>query len=238
MEYNTKSMRIDIITLFPEMFEGPFGTSMLKKAQNDGLVEINIHNLRNWAADKHKTVDDRPYGGGPGMILRVDIIDKAVLSLKKGRKSTKVILLDAGGKRLTQSIAKTLAKSKHHILIAGHYEGVDHRVHQHLVNEVISIGDFVLTGGEIPAMVIVDSVVRLLPGVLDEETVELESFSQPSTISHQPLAILEYPQFTRPENYKGWKVPDVLTSGNHAEITKWRNKKALDITTKKRPDLL
>ncbi len=235
------SMKIDILTLFPEMFKGPFDTSMLKKARDKALVEINIHNLRDWSKDLHKTVDDRPYGGGPGMILKVDVIDRAISSLK-GKKSTllargpkgpktKVILLDAKGKRFTQAIAKSLARSKHLILIAGHYEGVDYRVHKYLADEIISIGDYVLTGGEIPAMVIVDSVVRLIPGVLGaEEGLKEESHSKPN--------YLEYPQFTRPENYKGWKVPEILLSGNHAEIEKWRKKKALELTTKKRPDLL
>src|SRR3989344_9012243 len=162
-------MKIDILTLFPEMFTGPFDESILRRAQDKLLVEITIHNLRKWAEDKHKTVDDRPYGGGPGMILRVDIIDKALTSLKKDRKSTKVILLDAKGKRFTQNKAKSLSKSKHLILIAGHYEGIDHRVHEHLVNEVISVGDFVLTGGDIPALVVVDTIVRLIPGVLGKE---------------------------------------------------------------------
>ena len=211
-------MKIDILTLFPEMFEGPFGTSMLKKAQDEGLVKINIHNLRVWAKDKHKTVDDRPYGGGPGMIIKVDIMDTAVNSLIRNKKDTKIILLDAGGKLYTQTKAKRLSKWENIILISGHYEGVDHRVHEHLVDDIISIGDYVLTGGEIPAMVIVDSVVRLLPGVLGaEEGLNEESHSRPGYI--------EYPQYTRPETYKGWKVPEILLSGNHAEIEKWRKEK-------------
>jgi len=208
-------MKIDILTLFPEMFAGPFDESILRRAQDKLLVEITIHNLRKWAEDKHKTVDDRPYGGGPGMILRVDIIDKALTSLKKDRKSTKVILLDAKGKRFTQNKAKSLSKSKHLILIAGHYEGIDHRVHEHLVNEVISVGDFVLTGGEIPAMVVVDSIVRLIPGVIKPESLQEESFSKMENFT-------EYPQYTRPDNYQGWKVPEVLLSGNHKEINKWK----------------
>ena len=197
------------------MFTGPFDESILRRAQDKLLVEITIHNLRKWAEDKHKTVDDRPYGGGPGMILRVDIIDKALTSLKKDRKSTKVILLDAKGKRFTQNKAKSLSKSKHLILIAGHYEGIDHRVHEHLVNEVISVGDFVLTGGEIPAMVVVDSIVRLIPGVIKPESLQEESFSKMENFT-------EYPQYTRPDNYQGWKVPEVLLSGNHKEINKWK----------------
>jgi tRNA (guanine37-N1)-methyltransferase len=210
-------MKIDILTLFPEMFEGPFGTSMLKKAQDEKLVEINIHNLRKWTKDKHKTVDGRPYGGGPGMILRVDIIDAALKEL--GGKKTKVVLLSAKGKRYTQQHAQKLSKDKHMVLLCGHYEDVDSRVSEHLVDKEISVGDFVLTGGEIPAMVVVDSVVRLLPGVLGaEDGLENESHSTPGYI--------EYPQFTRPEDYKGWKVPEVLLSGNHAEIERWRKKQS------------
>src|SRR3989344_7747149 len=214
-------MKIDILTLFPEMFTGPFDESILRRAQDKLLVEITIHNLRKWAEDKHKTVDDRPYGGGPGMILRVDIIDKALTSLKKDRKSTKVILLDAKGKRFTQSDAKRLSKLKHLIFIAGHYEGIDHRVHEHLVNEAISVGDFVLTGGEIPAMVVVDTIVRLIPGVLGKEEGLKEE-------SHSKAGYLEYPQYTRPDKYQGWKVPEVLLSGNHKEIEKWKKRKVVN----------
>jgi tRNA (guanine37-N1)-methyltransferase len=212
-------MKIDILTIFPEMFEGVINNSMLKRAQEGEFVEIKIHNLRDWTSDKHNTVDDRPYGGGPGMIMKVDVIDKAVNELKSGKKNTNVILLDAGGNKYTQQTAKRLSKSKNLILIAGHYEGVDHRVHEHIADEVISIGDYVLTGGEIPAMVIVDSVVRLIPGVLGtEESLSEESHSEPG--------FLEYPQYTRPEVYKKWKVPKILLTGNHAEIAKWKKQKA------------
>jgi tRNA (guanine37-N1)-methyltransferase len=210
-------MKIDILTLFPEMFSGPFDTSILKRAESKGLVDINIHNLRDWGEGERKDVDDRPYGGGVGMILRVDIIDKALKKIRK--KNSKVILLDATGETYTQQKAKEFSRLNHLILIAGHYEGVDHRVHEHLVDEVISIGNYVLTGGEIPAMVIVDSVVRLIPGVLgkDESSIE-ESFKTPG--------YKEYPQYTRPEEYNGWKVPKILLSGNHQEIEKWRQKKS------------
>lgn len=211
-------MIIDILTLFPEMFAGPFNNSILKRARDKALVEINIHNLRDWTKDKHKIVDDRPYGGGPGMILKVDVINRAISSLKNRKKGTKVILLDAVGKKFTQRQALSLSKEKHIILILGHYEGVDYRVQKHIADEIISIGDFVLTGGEIPAMVIVDTIVRLIPGVLGkEEGLKEESHSKPG--------YLEYPQYTRPEKYRGWKVPKVLLSGNHAEIEKWRKKK-------------
>jgi tRNA (guanine37-N1)-methyltransferase len=224
-------MKIDILTLFPKMFSGPFDESIVKRAQEKGLVEINIHDLRKFGEGERKTVDDRPYGGGVGMILRVDIIDKALSELKKNREGTKVILLDAAGKKFTQAMAQDFSKSKHLILIAGHYEGFDHRVQEHLIDNVISIGDYVLTGGELPAMVVTDSIVRLIPGVLEKEgATEFESFSTPN--------ILEYPQYTRPEVYKGWRVPEVLLSGNHKEIEKWRKEESLTKTRKVRPDLL
>lgn len=222
-------MKIDIITLFPKMFTGPFDESILKRAQDKGLVDIKIHNLRNWATNKYKAVDDHPYGGGVGMIMRIDIIDQAIEDLKK--TSTKIILLDPTGKKFTQERARSLSKEKHLVLISGHYEGVDHRVHEHITNEVISIGDYVLTGGEIPTMVLVDTVVRLIPGVLSkEEATKFESFSEKKS--------LEHPQYTRPEVYKGWKVPKILLSGNHKEIEKWRLEKSLARTRKRRPDLL
>lgn len=210
------------------MFEGPFNESIVKRAQDKGLVEINIHDLRSWGEGERRTVDDRPYGGGVGMILRVDIIDKLLSKIKT--KDSKVILLDATGAKFNQEKARSFSKEKHLILIAGHYEGVDGRVHEHLVDEVISIGDYVLTGGEIPAMVVSDAVIRLIPGVLQKEAAtNLESFTQNT---------LEYPQYTRPEVYKGWKVPEVLLSGNHSEIEKWRRKEALKKTKRVRPDLI
>ncbi len=216
-------MKIDILTLFPKMFSGPFAESIVKRAQDKGLTEINIHDLRKWGLDDRRTVDDRPYGGGPGMILRVDVIDTALKNLKtKEHKNSKTILLDAGGKRFTQQKAVQLSKLEHIILIAGHYEGVDHRVHEHLMDEVISIGDYVLTGGEIPVMVIIDSVVRLIPGVIKLESITEESFSQWKMENGKWKINTEYPQYTRPENYKGWKVPEVLLSGNHKKIKNWR----------------
>ena len=208
-------MKIDILTLFPEMFKGPFGESIIKRAQEKGFVEIKIHNLRDWAVDKYKSVDDKPYGGGAGMILRIDVVDAAITKLQT--PNSKIILLDAGGKTFTQQKAKELSKEKHLILIAGHYEGVDHRVHEHLVDEVISIGNYVLTGGELPAMVIADAVVRLIPGAIEPASLKEES--------HSKKGYLEYPQYTRPEEYKSWKVPEVLLSGHHAEIKKWRKGK-------------
>jgi len=210
-------MRIDILTIFPEMFSGPFEESMVKRAREDGKVEIKIHNLRDWSEDKHKSVDDRPYGGGAGMVMRVDVIDRALddLKLKMKSEKCKVVLMSAKGKNYTQQDAKAYTQLEQLILIAGHYEGVDERVAKFLVDEELRIGDYVLTGGELPAMVVVDSVVRLLPGVLgNEKSVKEESHSEPG--------YLEYPQYTRPEEYKGWKVPEVLLGGNHAEIEKWR----------------
>jgi len=208
-------MKIDILTLFPEMFTGPFSESIIKRAQEKGLVEIKIHNLRDWAVDKYKSVDDKPYGGGAGMILRIDVVDAAITKLQT--PNSKIILLDATGETFNQQKAKELSKLEHLILIAGHYEGVDHRVHEHLVDEVISIGNYVLTGGELPAMVIADAVVRLIPGAIEPASLKEES--------HSKKGYLEYPQYTRPEEYKSWKVPEVLLSGHHAEIKKWRKGK-------------
>jgi len=214
-------MKIDILTLFPKMFSGPFEESILRRARDKSLVEINIHDIRKWGLDKRRTVDDRTYGGGVGMIVRVDVVDRAISSLITNHKSpsTKIILLDATGEKFTQQKAAELSGLEHLILIAGHYEGVDHRVHEHLVDEVISIGDYVLTGGEIPAMVLTDAIVRLIPGVLQKsEATLIESFSEEG--------IMEFPQYTRPEEYKGWKVPEILLSGNHKEIEKWRKKES------------
>jgi len=210
-------VKIDILTLFPDMFKGPFSESIVKRAQKKDVVEIKIHNLRDWAKDKHKSVDDKPYGGGAGMVLRVDVVDDALQDLKK--KNSKIILLSPQGQKFTQSKAKELLKLDHLILIAGHYEGFDERIRENLIDEEISIGNYVLTGGELPAMVVVDSIVRLLPGVLgDKESLVDETHSKPGQKKH--------PVYTRPENFKGWKVPDTLLSGNHKEIEKWRKEKA------------
>lgn len=221
-------MKIDVLTLFPGMFEGPFAESIVKRAQDQKLVEVKIHNLRKWSRGAHKTVDDRPYGGGAGMVLMVEPIAEALKELKK--KKSCVILLTPQGKVFNQKIAGDLVKIDHLILICGHYEGVDERVREHLVDEEISIGDYVLTGGEIPAMVVVDSIVRLIPGVLKKsEAIKDESFSK---------KLLEYPQYTRPEKFKNWSVPKVLLSGHHQQIKKWRKEKALTRTRQRRPDLL
>ena len=211
-------MKIDILTLFPEMFQGPFAESIIDRAVKKDIVEIEIHNLRKWSDDKRGTVDSPPYGGGAGMVMRVDVIDRAIEELRIKNLESRIILLDTKGEIYNQQKAKELKKYEHLILIAGHYEGVDHRVHEHLVDEVISIGSFVLTGGELPAMVVIDSVVRLLPGVLgNPESLAEESYENGN-------GEIEYPQYTRPDDYKGWKVPEILKSGHHERIKKWRNK--------------
>ncbi len=215
------SMRIDIITLFPKMFRGPFEESILKRAQEKHLVEIHIHDLRDWAKDKHKTVDDKPYGGGPGMILRVDVVDSALKDIKSKslNRESRIILLSPQGKVFNQDKAKAFSKLEHLILVAGHYEGFDERIRENLIDDEVSIGNFVLTGGEIPAMVVTDAVVRLLPNVLgDEESLKDETHSKPG--------YKKYPVYTRPEIYQDWKVPDVLLSGDHNKIEEWKKKQS------------
>lgn len=216
-------MKFDILTLFPEMFTGPFNQSIIKRAQDQSLIRINLHDLREWSVDKHGSVDDRPYGGGVGMIIRVEPIFNALKELRNGKLNTKVILMDPRGTKFTQKKARELSKLNQLIIISGRYEGVDERVRENLVDEAISIGDYVLTGGEIPSMVIVDSVSRLIPGVLEKpEATLLESFSDQSSILNPLPSNFEHPQYTRPEEFNGWKVPQVLLSGNHKEIENWR----------------
>lgn len=216
-------MKIDVLTIFPQMFEGVFGTSIIGRAVGTGKVEIKLHNLRDWSTDNYKSVDGRPFGGGAGMVMRVDVVERALTDLKSQNIETeknqiKVVLLDTKGEMYKQETAKRLSAAEHLILIAPHFEGIDHRVHEHLVDEVVCIGPYVLSGGELPAMVLVDSVVRLIPGVLgNEESLTEESFNDGQT--------REYPQYTRPAEYKDWKVPEVLLSGNHSEIEKWRKGK-------------
>lgn len=225
-------MRIDIITIFPKMFAPVVGESIIKRARNKELVKIEVHDLRDYSGDKHRKIDDRPFGGGPGMVFRPEPVFRAVAKIKSQVKSHKsqVILLTPQGRRLDQKLVKKLAGHQHLILVCGHYEGVDERVRQKLVQQEISIGDYVLTCGELPAMVLIDSVIRLIPGVLGRsESAESESFSQ---------AMLEYPQYTRPALFRGMSVPKVLLSGNHRLIAQWRKLKALEVTKKKRPDLL
>ena len=221
-------MHISILTLFPDMFGGPFDHSIVKRAKAKDQVTIRLTNIRDFAGDKYKTVDGHPYGGGIGMVLRVDVVDRAIQSVHRESETEKIVLLDAGGTPYTQSNAKALSTISHLILICGHYEGVDHRIRS-LVDEEISIGDYILTGGEIPAMVLVDSIVRLLPGVLAKpEATERESFTR---------QILEYPQYTEPQRYKNMTVPSVLLSGNHKEIEAWRKNEAIKRTKAHRPDL-
>lgn len=221
-------MKISIITLFPSMFEGPFATSMLKKAQDVGAVEIELINLRDFGLGPRHTVDDTPYGGGAGMILKPEPIFAAVESLKQESPGAWVILLSPRGQQFKQAVAQHLAEHEHVIIICGHYEGVDERVSS-IVDQEISMGDFVLTGGEIAAMAVVDSVVRLLPGVLgDARSAQDESFSR---------GLLEYPQYTRPDEWRGMKVPDELKTGNHAAIEQWRRDQAVKKTQQNRPDL-
>ncbi|HEX7041719.1 MAG TPA: tRNA (guanosine(37)-N1)-methyltransferase TrmD [Patescibacteria group bacterium] len=229
-------MKITILTLFPEMFEGPFSESILKRAQEKELLKINFVNIRDFGEGRHKVVDDRAYGGGVGMVLKVDILDKAIQAVKDPGLSIneeKIILLDPRGETFKQNKAKEFSKIKHLILICAHYEGVDERVRS-LIDETISIGDFILTGGEIPAMLIVDSVARLVTGVLKEDATEKESFRQ----DQEGNFLLEYPQYTTPREYKGMNVPEVLLSGNHKEIEKWKVENSQKITKKFRPDLL
>src|SRR6476660_4850882 len=225
-------MRIDILTLFPEICRAPLNASMMKRAQESGALELHIHNLRDWTTDKHHVVDDAPFGGGQGMVMKAEPIFAAVEDLQskiQNPKST-IILMSPAGRCLDQGMAEELSRDSHLIIICGHYEGVDHRVIEHLVDEEISIGDYVLTNGAVAAVIFVDAVVRLLPGVLgDEQSAVDDSFS---------AGLLEGPQYTRPSDFRGMKVPDVLLSGNHAQIAAWRKDQAMKRTQKSRPDLL
>ena len=220
-------MKFDVLTLFPEMFKS-LDESIIGKAKEKNLIEINLINIRDFSKDKHKKVDDTPYGGGAGMVIMPDVVYDAYSSINQ-KENAKVIYLSPQGKVLNQNKVKELSKENHLILLCGHYEGIDQRVLDEIVDEEISIGDYVLTGGELPAMVLIDSVSRYIEGVLNEESIKEESFSN---------KLLEYPQYTRPEEFRGIKVPEVLISGHHENIKKWRNEKSLEITRRKRPDLL
>ncbi|MEM5015304.1 tRNA (guanosine(37)-N1)-methyltransferase TrmD [Metabacillus indicus] len=223
-------MKIDFLTLFPEMFHGVIGNSILKKAEEKGAVQFNVTNFREYSDHKHATVDDYPYGGGAGMVLKPQPIFDAVEAIKQESSAPKVILVCPQGKTYSQKKAEELAKEDHLVFICGHYEGYDERIREHLVTDEISIGDFILTGGELASMVIADSVVRLLPDVLgNEDSPVLDSFS---------TGLLEHPHYTRPSDFRGLKVPDVLISGNHAKIEEWREKESLRRTYERRPDLL
>ena len=223
-------IRFDILSIFPEMFESPFNCSILKRAQEGGTVEIHLHNIRDYAEDKHKMTDDAPYGGGGGMVMKVEPIDRALTSVAPVRDNALVVLLTPQGETFNQKIAEEMSVYSRIVLICGHYEGVDERVRGYLVDKEISVGDFVLTGGELSAMIVVDAVSRLVPGVLGNyESASFDSFS---------TGLLEYPHYTRPAHYRDWEVPEVLLSGHHREIETWRRKESLKRTYLRRPDLL
>jgi len=220
-------LKIQILTIFPEVCRAVLGESILKRAQEKRLVEIEAVDLRDWTADRHRSTDDAPYGGGPGMVMTIGPIDRALAGLRK--PESKVIFLSPQGRQFSHKIADELSREPHLILLCGHYEGVDQRVCDHLVDDEISIGDYVLTSGVLPALVVTDAVVRLVPGVLGD----LQSAVQDSFVAGR----LDHPHYTRPENYRGWEVPGVLLSGNHGAIEKWRADEAEKITRNKRPDL-
>jgi tRNA (guanine37-N1)-methyltransferase len=224
-------MKIEIVTLFPEICRAPLSESIMKRAQEKGILELHTRNLRDWTTDKHHVVDDAPFGGGQGMVMKPEPIFAAAEELKSRVENlkSKIILMSPAGRRLDQELAKQLSQEPHLIIICGHYEGVDHRVIEHLIDLEISIGDYVLTNGAIAAVVLVDAIVRLLPGALGhEQSAADDSFSD---------GLLEAPQYTRPAEFRGWKVPEVLLSGNHAEIARWRKEQAVNRTRQNRPDL-
>ncbi len=223
-------MKIDVLTLFPGMFAGPLDESIVKRARTTGRLELRIHNLRDWAHDRHKTVDDRPFGGGPGMVLKPEPLFEAVEQLTAGQDKKQVVLMCPTGRVFNQTVARELAQHEHLLLVCGSYEGFDERIREGLADDELSVGDFVLTNGALPAMIVIDAVTRLIPGVLgDDESSLDESFSH---------GLLEYPHYTRPADFRGMKVPEVLLSGNHAEIAKWRVQQAERRTAERRPDLL
>jgi tRNA (guanine37-N1)-methyltransferase len=221
-------VKIDILTLFPDICRAPLGESIMKRAQKNGIVDLRVHNLRDWTTDKHHVVDDAPFGGGQGMVMKPEPIFAAVEELRN--QASRVVLMSPAGDRFDQQMATQLSQEPHIIILCGHYEGVDHRVIEHLVNLEISIGDYVLTNGAIAAVVLVDAIVRLLPGALGHEQSAVDD-----SFNH---GLLEAPQYTRPAEFRDWKVPEVLLSGNHAEIAKWRKEQAMKRTREKRPDLL
>lgn len=223
-------MRIDIITCLPDLFEGPLTQSIVKRSMDKGLVELEIHNLRDYSTNKHLNVDDYAFGGGAGMVLMIEPIDKCISQLKEKRSYDEVIYLTPDGETYNQGIANQLSLKENFIFLCGHYKGVDQRVRDHLITKEISIGDYVLSGGELAAMVLADSLIRLVPGVLNDETSALSDSFQDN--------LLAPPVYTRPAEYKGWKVPDVLTSGHEAKIEAWRNDQAIKRTEERRPDLL
>jgi tRNA (guanine37-N1)-methyltransferase len=225
-------MKIDVLTLFPQMFEAPFSFGIFKRAIDNGLVSLDIHNIRDYTHDKHHTADDTPYGGGAGMVLKPGPIFEAVedVKVKSGGEPLDVILLTPQGRLLNQQVAQELSQKQHLVFICGHYEGEDERVREHLATDEISIGDYVLTGGELPAMVVIDALLRLIPGVLGSDESALDD-------SHAS-GLLEYPQYTRPEDFRGMKVPEILLSGDHARIARWRREQIIRRTLERRPELL
>jgi tRNA (guanine37-N1)-methyltransferase len=228
------AMRFDLVTIFPEIFRGPFDFGIVKRAIASGLIEIAIHDLRDYTADRHRQVDDRPFGGGAGMVMKPEPLFRAIEDITRGG-SARVVLLSPQGRLFNQHVARELSQLGRVVLICGRYEGVDERVVENVVDDEVSIGDYVLSGGEIPAMVVVDAIVRLLPGALGcEGSIERESFSQGTDWK----GLLDYPQYTRPANYRGLEVPEVLLGGNHGEIERWRRGKAIEKTLARRPDLL
>ena len=223
-------MRIDIITVLPEMFESPLNCSILKRAQNKGLAEIVVHNLRDYTLDKHRKVDDYPFGGEAGMVMMIEPIDRCISHLKSQRDYDDVIFMTPDGEQLTQRMANTLSLSENLIILCGHYKGIDYRIREHLVTKEITIGDYVLTGGELPAIILTDAVVRLIPGAIgDEQSALSDSFQDD---------LLAPPIYTRPADYKGWKVPDILLSGHQAKIDAWKHEQAVERTRLLRPGLL
>jgi tRNA (guanine37-N1)-methyltransferase len=223
-------VRVDVLTLFPEAFAGPLDVSMIGRAREAGLLDLHLHNIRDWATDRHRTVDDYPFGGGHGMVLKVDVLDEALMHVQAEGSPGTVILLSPQGRLLDDTLVRELARERRLVLVCGRYEGVDERFVEHCVDLEVSIGDYVVTGGELPAMVLVDAVTRHIPGALgDEESARDESFAQ---------GLLEHPQYTRPADYRGWKVPDVLLSGHHANIESWKREQRLQRTRKRRPDLV
>ncbi len=249
-------MRFDIITIFPDFFRGPLDFGIVRRARENKLIEVGVHDLRDFTQDRHRTVDDRPFGGGAGMVLKPEPIFAAVeavigadVDMKRGNKpeATAIILLSASGKPFVQNEARRFSQLRRVILICGRYEGVDERVSEHLATDEISVGDFVLSGGELGAAMVLDAVTRLIPGALgNEDSAENESFSlTPSDLpqrdhpsSESARGILDYPHYTRPQNYRGWEVPEVLVSGNHEEVRRWRERMAMEKTRRNRPDLL
>jgi len=223
-------MRFDIISLFPEVFPPYLNTSILKRAQEAGMLEVRTHNIRDWATDKHHTTDDTPYGGGGGMVMKPEPIFSAVESVLGSPPECPLILMSPQGRPFTQKIAFELAEQEHLALLCGRYESLDERIREHLVTDSISIGDYVLTGGELPALVLIDAITRLLPGVLGDP--------EAATDDSHATGLLEYPHYTRPPEFRGWGVPDVLLSGNHAEVERWRRQESLRRTLQHRPDLI